>query len=412
VLVAKDNGYQEDTEGARKKIDDWALQEITDRDAARARVAVARIKERFAAGPPHGLLVSMLVRSLRSIVETKPDAGAAEPLSDLLAGWATAGRADAVFQGLTTQPHQHPAMIKVFLAAAKTPSPDAADTLIGWLKHPTAGDAAATALRAIGKAAVPRLKHTMQTGDTTIRAKCRAVLADIAPEEAGPAGKAKDPALRPILADLTDVPGYPEAAAHLGPLTKWDLSKVSDADRDLVVGAVVEAAGGASHLPDWSPGLVRVMTRWATDRHADKVLRFVSSMGTGYDVSDLIALLGRARPKDAASAIVRATWNPKNVDAAVAAVAAIGPGAEPHLIQVLSRNRNSPKWVTTLAWMLEAVGTAKALPELETIRQKGVSQVEVGFGAEGEAKVKAALAAVDKAIAAIKAREKAKKDKK
>ena len=83
----------------------------------------------------------------------------------------------------------------------------------------------------------------------------------------------------------------------------------------------------------------------------------MSAMGTGNDVSDLIALVGRAKPKDAVSVIVGATWNPKNADAAVAAVAAIGPEAEPHLIQVLSRNRTSPKWVTTLSRMLEAVGT-------------------------------------------------------
>lgn len=407
-LVWKDGAHREDREGARQRIDQKALEVLGDPDPARAEVAFARIKA--SADPSQGTAaftnVLGLVHTLRQVVKKRPDSPIAGPFAELIAGLVSRANAAAALQALGP-PQDHPALVEVFAAAAKSPPPEVADQLIAWLGHPTAGAAAVDGLKAIGPPAVPRLKEVIRTGDSTVRARCRAVLAAVAPGEANPAG-VTDPALRTLVADLVDVPGTRDAADRLDALAARSPAKVSAGDRDAVVKVLLQASR-AGHptapAPDWGRNVIRAMTRWATDRHAAEAAALVASHGYSYDVSDLVALVGRARPKHAAEAVVRASLNPANREAAVAAIAAIGPGAEPEVLRALTVPRSPPERVVTFARMLEVVGTKKSLPELEKVRRDSASRVGVGLGPEGVARVKAALDAIEKAVTAIEARE-------
>jgi hypothetical protein len=271
-------------------------------------------------------------------------------------------------------------------------------TLIDLLGDPAGVSLwARQALTAVGPAAELALRQAADDHpDPKVREQCRQMLATAALPAGRPVAppviRAQDPGLRSLLTELASVADDRKGAAALLKLADLDPGKYAADDRDAVV-AATEAAVSADR-PERLRAGVRVLDRWAAERHADHLARVILKQPAA-DVSLLVKKLGGWKAKSAVRAIVSAAEGPANADAAVEAVTAIGPGAESDVLRQLAPVRTTEGKQVALCRMLETVGTKRSVNRLEAFRKYLAARKTLPEADK----------AAEKALKAIRARE-------
>ncbi|OWK35969.1 hypothetical protein FRUB_08532 [Fimbriiglobus ruber] len=259
------------------------------------------------------------------------------------------------------------------------------------------------ALKSIGADAAKALEKGKTDPNEKVRRQCQNLLAFILanggtmtpPSTAVTTTTVPVGPLAAALAKLAAAKTEVDIAAALDAIAKIDPTSASDAERASTVKTLVPQVNKTSG--DAQTSAANAITVWADKKNADQLASAIAQQPI-CDWNNALKNLGQWKLPATVASIIAATVVPSNSDAAVAAIKAFGPIAEPEVLKqfTFARGTNSTKLVA-MCHMLEAIGTAKSLPQLEalykleTTRKKMILDVKT---------------ACEKALKAVKTRAK------
>jgi hypothetical protein len=234
---------------------------------------------------------------------------------------------------------------------ARFPDESAAEAVALQLKVPANRGRAAQALLQLGPVAAKAVLQYVDSPDPAVQKEARGLARQL--------NLALPLRLEQTLADVTN-PWKPRARAALQALARLRPDEASRAK----VSPALNAA-----LLDPDPGVrddaLNAVRVWASKANTATLLTLLAKLRTGGAACDprVIDVLGSLQEPTAAPALADGLTRPPELDAAVRALVALGPGAEEAVLPYLQSTDRGAQYAA--CWVLGEIGTRKSLSTLE-----------------------------------------------
>ncbi len=239
---------------------------------------------------------------------------------------------------------------------ARFPDESAADAVVLQLAVPANRGRAAQALLKLGPVATRAVLPYIDDPDAAVRNEVRQLCEQL-----------KIPTsvqLNQILADLADA-RKPWVHTALQTLARLRVDESSRARVSQALNALL-----LDPDPTVLTDALNAVRLWGTKENTDTLLKLLATLRTRGAARDpqLFELLGSLQDPAAAPALAEGLTQPQELDPAVKALVALGPGAEEAVTPYLQSTIRGTQFAA--CWVLGEIGTSKSLPAVEAAKSK------------------------------------------